>query len=144
MSFRFREITTPLAVFNQELPVFTSVAASTYAVILDQDLEGHEGRSGNIWYQFGYEFPSSQPGEPEQEQTGSLRESIAVRDAEFPGSLEYAQDFGFFDEDSEKLDALERNTESPIYRGWLSIVALDPANQDEAEEAALNAVRTVQ
>lgn len=78
---------------------------------------------------------SSAIGEPEQEQSGALLESVDSRpDPNSPTGAGYV--FGFFDHDYGKLRALELNPESRTYRGTLLRLGSDPEFRRSLEEIA--------
>lgn len=140
MSFVFRRIRVPHGILNADLTAFTQSAALAFATILSEDLAAGT-RHGKWWVQFGNPRRSSKRGEPEQEQYGTLRDSIAAQPAEADQGLAFAQDIGFFNEDPEKLNSLEVNRSDIRYRGHLTFVVHNPDNQAFAMTEGLDGVR---
>lgn len=117
------------------LEVGISAAATVFAAKLQEDLQPGT-RQGQDWTGSPWENPrvSSAPGEPEQYQQGDLANSVDVR----PGTqgalgLFFPWEFGFFDQPMDKLTELEIDQENKRYRGWLTVVATE---QPETQEAA--------
>lgn len=102
--------------------LIASVAATSLALSLQDELK-RGARTGNKYPDLPY--VSSARGEPEQEQSGELRESVKVKPVDYVPYLSNASAIGFFDVEKEKLYRLEADVSDPAYRGTLNRLAND-------------------